>query len=216
MKSQTHTSRIVSYLEELEKNGFTTKPVIFGNCTDVMPEFGRWQDVQRLFGINRGLLYLLVQDGFVKSVSLRRKGNQKGCRLFYLQSVSQYLHRLMADQGEQILKRPAVDASPSTGRDVRHTCTPESERLDQALQSSVSHHELSLGPPDKQHQSQASQSSFINEKQLLARLSISRRTLFNWRTMGKIPSVRLGGRRVLFHWPSVEAALLRYQRGGQE
>jgi hypothetical protein len=30
---------------------------------------------------------------------------------------------------------------------------------------------------------------------------------------GKIPFVRLGGRRILFHWPSVEAALLRYQRG---
>jgi hypothetical protein len=32
---------------------------------------------------------------------------------------------------------------------------------------------------------------------------------------GKIPCVRLGGRRILFHWPSVEAALLRHQRGGQ-
>jgi predicted DNA-binding transcriptional regulator AlpA len=55
---------------------------------------------------------------------------------------------------------------------------------------------------------------FIDEKQLLARLPISRRTLFNWRTTGKIPCVRLGGRRILFHWPSVEAALLRNQRGG--
>jgi hypothetical protein len=26
--------------------------------------------------------------------------------------------------------------------------------------------------------------------------------------------VNLGGRRVLFHWPSVEAALLRKQNGG--
>jgi predicted DNA-binding transcriptional regulator AlpA len=52
---------------------------------------------------------------------------------------------------------------------------------------------------------------FINEKQLLAKLPISRRTLFNWRASGKIPCVRLGGRRILFHWPSVEAALLRYQ-----
>jgi hypothetical protein len=42
-------------------------------------------------------------------------------------------------------------------------------------------------------------------------LPISRRTLFNWRMTGKIPCVRLGGRRILFHWPSVEAALLRYQ-----
>ncbi len=52
---------------------------------------------------------------------------------------------------------------------------------------------------------------FIDEKQLLAKLPISRRTLFNWRTSGKIPCVRLGGRRILFHWPSVEAALLRHQ-----
>ena len=59
------------------------------------------------------------------------------------------------------------------------------------------------------------ESNFINQKQLLARLPISRRTLFNWRTSGKIPSVRLGGSRILFHWPSVEAALLRHQRGGQ-
>ena len=54
---------------------------------------------------------------------------------------------------------------------------------------------------------------FINEKQLLARLPVSRRTLFNWRASGKIPCVRLGG-RILFHWTSVEAALLRHQQGG--
>jgi hypothetical protein len=53
--------------------------------------------------------------------------------------------------------------------------------------------------------------NFIDEKQLLARLPICRRTLFKWRMSGKIPCVRLGGRRILFHWPSVEAALLRYQ-----
>lgn len=60
----------------------------------------------------------------------------------------------------------------------------------------------------------ASEANFIDEKQLLARLPVSRGTLFSWRTSGKIPYVRLGGRRILFHWPSVEAALLRYQRGG--
>ena len=56
---------------------------------------------------------------------------------------------------------------------------------------------------------------FIDEKQLLARLPISRRTLFNWRFSGNIPYVNVGGRRVLYHWPSVEAALLRRQRGGE-
>jgi len=58
------------------------------------------------------------------------------------------------------------------------------------------------------------ETGFIDEKELLRRLPVSRRTLFSWRTTGKIPSVRLGGRLVLFHWPSVEAALLRMQRGG--
>jgi excisionase family DNA binding protein len=59
-------------------------------------------------------------------------------------------------------------------------------------------------------------SGFIDEKQLLALLPVSRRTLFNWRASGKIPFVRLGGRRVLFHWPSVERTLLRNQIwGGQ-
>jgi hypothetical protein len=67
----------------------------------------------------------------------------------------------------------------------------------------------------KQNQTSTREVNFIDEKQLLARLPVSRRTLFNWRRTGKIPCVRLGGRRILFHWPSVEAALLRNQRGGQ-
>ncbi len=59
------------------------------------------------------------------------------------------------------------------------------------------------------------EAGFIDEKELLKRLPVSRRTLFAWRETGKIPCVKLpGGRRVLFHWPSVEAALLRKQIGG--
>ena len=65
--------------------------------------------------------------------------------------------------------------------------------------------------------STATESVFIDEKQLLTRLPVSRRTLWQWREDGKIPCVRLpGGRRVLFHWPSVEAALLRRQNGGAQ
>jgi hypothetical protein len=62
-------------------------------------------------------------------------------------------------------------------------------------------------------QTSSSEAGFIDEKQLLARLPVSRRTLFSWRVSGKIPHVKIG-RRVLFHWPSCEAALLRRQRGG--
>jgi hypothetical protein len=63
-----------------------------------LPEFGRWRDVERLFGITRGTLYNLIGMGKVKSVVLRRKGNVHGCRLIYLASVSQYLNSLMEEQ----------------------------------------------------------------------------------------------------------------------
>ena len=56
---------------------------------------------------------------------------------------------------------------------------------------------------------------FINERELLERIPISRRTLFNWREQGVIPSVKIGAGRVIFHWPSVQQALLRQQRGEQ-
>jgi predicted site-specific integrase-resolvase len=54
----------------------------------------------------------------------------------------------------------------------------------------------------------------IDEKEMLRRLPISRRTLWNWRTSGKIPYIQLGGRRVLYDWDCVRASLLRQQRGG--
>jgi predicted DNA-binding transcriptional regulator AlpA len=67
---------------------------------------------------------------------------------------------------------------------------------------------------NKQHQTvTASEESFLDEKQLLNKIPISRRTAFNWVRQGKLPCLKIG-RRKLFHWPSVEAALLRLQRGG--
>ena len=59
---------------------------------------------------------------------------------------------------------------------------------------------------------QPSEAGFINEKELLRRIPVSRRTAFTWVQTGKLPCVKIG-RRKLFHWPSVEAALLRQQRG---
>jgi hypothetical protein len=60
------------------------------------------------------------------------------------------------------------------------------------------------------------QAGIVDEKEILRQVPVSRRTLFNLRQSGKIPYINLGGRRVLYHWPSVEAALLRQQRGGVE
>jgi hypothetical protein len=41
----------------------TTEPIQPGETSGVLPEFGRWADVQRLFGIKRGTLYNLLADG---------------------------------------------------------------------------------------------------------------------------------------------------------
>ena len=56
---------------------------------------------------------------------------------------------------------------------------------------------------------------FIDESECLRRVPVSRRTWFAWRMAGKIPTIKIG-RRSLYHWPSVEMALLRMQRGGTE
>jgi hypothetical protein len=55
--------------------------------------------------------------------------------------------------------------------------------------------------------------AIINEAECLRRVPVSRRTWFSYRAAGKIPTIKIG-RRCLYHWPSVEAALLRMQRGG--
>jgi excisionase family DNA binding protein len=53
---------------------------------------------------------------------------------------------------------------------------------------------------------------FIDTVELCRRLGCSRRTTTNLRERGKLPAVILG-RLVRYHWPSVEAALLRQQKG---
>ena len=58
------------------------------------------------------------------------------------------------------------------------------------------------------------ETGFIDEKQLLARLPVSRRTLGNWKAKGLLPFIKIG-RRCLYDWASVQAALLRRQQGGQ-
>ncbi len=56
--------------------------------------------------------------------------------------------------------------------------------------------------------------AFMDEKELLTKLPISRRTLGNWKAAGVLPYIKIG-RRCLYDWASVQGALLRRQRGGQ-
>lgn len=60
------------------------------------PEFIRVPDVQRIFGIKRGLLYTLIGNGAVKSICLRQRGCKTGVRLVSYASLREYLHKRLA------------------------------------------------------------------------------------------------------------------------
>lgn len=59
-------------------------------------------------------------------------------------------------------------------------------------------------------------SGFIDFNQLHPLIPTSARTLRNWIAQGLIPYVQMpGSKRHLFHWPTVQAALMRHQHGGK-
>jgi hypothetical protein len=74
----------------------TTEPVVPGNFTGARQEFGRANDVARVFGIKRGTLYALLQAGRVKGVLLRVQGKQSGVRLFEMASIEELIRSEMA------------------------------------------------------------------------------------------------------------------------
>lgn len=51
----------------------------------------------------------------------------------------------------------------------------------------------------------------VEESFVLGRVPVCRRTLKTWRDNGTIPYIKIGA-RVMYRWPSVEAALVRLQR----
>jgi hypothetical protein len=74
---------------------FTTQPVAASWGVD--PEFVDLPGLQSRFGIKRSLAYLLIADGAIKSVSLRRRGTLKGKRLVCVESVRIFLKSRMRD-----------------------------------------------------------------------------------------------------------------------
>jgi hypothetical protein len=84
---------------KLDKNpdggtaNFTTAPVAASWGVD--PEFIDLPGLQSRFGIKRSLAYLLIADGAIKSVSLRRRGALKGKRLIDVASVRDFLNSRM-------------------------------------------------------------------------------------------------------------------------
>ena len=76
----------------------TTAPVKAGDCSGQQPEFGRWRDVERLYGIKRGCLYALLADQKVRGCLLRVRGRKSGVRLFDLQSIRDYIRQCQVEQ----------------------------------------------------------------------------------------------------------------------
>lgn len=59
------------------------------------PEFVDVPGMQSLFGIKRSLAYALLADGKIQGVSLRRRNQVRGKRLFQVDSVRQFLRSQM-------------------------------------------------------------------------------------------------------------------------
>jgi hypothetical protein len=59
------------------------------------PEFLDATGLQLRFGIKRSLAYALLRDGAIQGVSLRRRNQTRGKRLFCVDSVRRYLHEQM-------------------------------------------------------------------------------------------------------------------------
>lgn len=71
----------------------TTAPVAAGQPAG--PEFVRPGDMYSVFGIGRTHSYQLMEEGKIKSVSLREPGSARGIRLISVASVRAFLNGRM-------------------------------------------------------------------------------------------------------------------------
>ena len=96
---------LTSFMQTPESSGeyprqqtTTTLSEATAKASQLDPEFCDFRGLDRLFGIKRSLGYQLLADGLIKSVSLRRRGQIRGKRLFSVDSVRAYLREQMANQ----------------------------------------------------------------------------------------------------------------------
>ena len=74
-------------------SGKTAAPVEASPANDA-PEFVDAAGLHARFGIKRSLAYTLLSDGAIRGVSLRRRNQTRGKRLFSVDSVREYLHQM--------------------------------------------------------------------------------------------------------------------------
>jgi hypothetical protein len=76
----------------------TTNPIQEGQLPPGLPEFVRTKAASCYTGLSRGKIYEGIKEGWVRSVSLRKKGQKFSVRLIHLPSLISHLHTLMAQQ----------------------------------------------------------------------------------------------------------------------
>ncbi|WP_397379887.1 hypothetical protein [Prosthecobacter sp.] len=65
-------------------------------AVNALPEFADHRTARALFGLSRSHLYNLVNEGKIRSVSIRKPGALKGRRLFVCASIRDFLHSQVA------------------------------------------------------------------------------------------------------------------------
>lgn len=61
-------------------------------------EFGRFDELERRFGIRRSKAYELIEAGKIKSACVRKKGARFGIRLIDFESVRRFLRESSSEQ----------------------------------------------------------------------------------------------------------------------
>lgn len=83
----------------LKRADNTIAPVQASSASDA--EFVDAAGLQARFGIRRSLAYALLGDGVIEGVSLRRRGQTRGKRLFSVDSVRAYLNSRIEAEGQE-------------------------------------------------------------------------------------------------------------------
>ena len=87
--------------QQMMSRATTTVPVAEGDARGVGVEWARHWTVTRVHGIARGMLYVLEKEGLITGVSLRRKGQRHGVKLWSMPSIAGYLNALMQEQEQE-------------------------------------------------------------------------------------------------------------------
>jgi hypothetical protein len=88
--STTSASNSIHEQPDGNSNGVGAAP-----ASQLDPEFVDVPGLQTLFGIKRSLAYALLADGKIQGVSLRRRNQIRGKRLFKVDSVRAFLRSQM-------------------------------------------------------------------------------------------------------------------------